>query len=158
MLIGWLYIINLYKWVVKCVDTEHWVTRVQYWMVKICEPLIPEDEWPETMWIAISGVWVARIYVSYYSPEGERQVDQQYWRHQYVLITSESQYPLVTQQYIPVLQVLVKYVFSTYLYRKYSWSTSRSSSGNTISISFTYSSLTATHIVWLSKISYSRIP
>ena len=37
----------------------------------------------------------------------------------------------MTQQYIPVLQVLVKYIFSTYLYRKYSWSTSRSSSGNT---------------------------
>ena len=50
----------------------------------------------------------------------------------------------VTQQYIPVLQVLVKYVFSTYLYRMYSRSTSHSSSGNTrivISVSFTYSSL-----------------
>ena len=35
----------------------------------------------------------------------------------------------VTQQYTPVLQVLVKYVFSTYLYRKYFWSTRRSSSG-----------------------------
>ena len=67
----------------------------------------------------------------------------------------------VTQQYIPVLQVLVKYVFSTYLYGKYSRSTSRSSSGNTrivISVSFTYPSLIATHIVWLSKISYSLIP
>ena len=49
-----------------------------------------------------------------------------------------------------------KYWLSTYLYRKYSWSTSRSSSESTrivISASFTYPSLTATHIVWLSKIS-----
>ena len=67
----------------------------------------------------------------------------------------------VYSTYCGVTQVLVKYVFSTYLYRKYSWSTSRSSSGNTkivISVSFTYPSLTATHIVWLSKISYSPIP
>ena len=56
----------------------------------------------------------------------------------------------VTQLYIPVLKVLVKYVYSTY-----SWSTNRSSSGNTrivISIGFTYPSLTATHIVSLGKL------
>ena len=67
----------------------------------------------------------------------------------------------MTQQYIPVQQVLVKYVFSRYLYRKYSRSTSRSSSGDiriVISVSFTYPSLIVTHIVWLSKISYSLIP
>ena len=45
----------------------------------------------------------------------------------------------VTQQYTPVLQVLVKYVFSTYFYRKYSWSTRRSSSGNTSLSSLTVS-------------------
>ena len=57
-------------------------------------------------------------------------------------------YTDVTQQYIPVLQVLVKYVYSTYLYRRYSRSTSHSSSGNTrivISVSFTYPFLLATH-------------
>ena len=57
-----------------------------------------------------------------------------------LMTSSSSSSSSVTQQYVPVLQVLVKYVFSTYLYHIYSRSTSHSSSGNNrivISVSLT---------------------